>query len=58
MDTILQTLHYGHHIIDILYYGHYDCMTLIMVILFGEIKCYMHTNFVQIYHIQVFSVFY
>ena len=33
-------LHHRHHIIDInlLYYGHYDCMTLIIVILFGEIN--------------------
>ena len=38
MEIILKTLHYRHHIIDILYYGHYDCMTLIMVILFGEIN--------------------
>ena len=36
----VKTSHYKHHIIDInlLYYGHYDCMTLIIVILFGEIN--------------------
>ena len=37
MDIMLQTLHYGHHTMT-LYYGHYDCMTLIMVILLGEIN--------------------
>ena len=39
---MLQTLHYSHYIMDItsqtLYYGHYDCMTFIMVILLGEIN--------------------
>ena len=30
-DITLRTSHYRH-------YGHYDCMTLIMVILFGEIN--------------------
>ena len=37
MDIMLQTLHYGHHTMT-LYYGHCDCMTLIMVILLGEIN--------------------
>ena len=39
---MLQTLHYSHYIMDItsqtLYYGHYDCMTFIMIILLGEIN--------------------
>ena len=37
MDIMLQTLHYGHHIIDIILWT-YDCMTLIMVILLREIN--------------------
>ena len=39
---MLWTLCYRHYITDItlqtLYYGHYDCITLIMVILLGEIN--------------------
>ena len=39
---MLQTLHYSHYIMDItsqtLYYGHYDCMTFIMITLLGEIN--------------------
>ena len=56
MDIMLQTLYYRHHIKDIILwtlrlhnfnYGNS----------FGRNKCYMHTNFVQIYHIQFFSAF-
>ena len=42
MRKIKPTLCYGHYITDItsqiLYYGHYDCMTFIMVIPLGEIN--------------------
>ena len=44
-EKIKPTLCYGHYITDITlwishyrHYGHYDCMTLIMVILLGEIN--------------------
>ena len=56
MDIMLQTLHYRHHIIDImlwtLWLHDFNNGNSI-----GRNKCYMHTNFVQIYHFQVFSVF-
>ena len=53
---IMQTLHYGHHIIDIIFW------TLRLHDFkhgnpFGRNKCYMYTNFVQIYHIQFINAF-
>ena len=57
---MLWTLHYRYYIMDVtsqtLYYGHYD-YDFHNGNSFGRNKCYMHTNFVQIYHIQVFSAF-
>ena len=63
-EKVNLTLCYGHYITDItlwtshhtLYYGHYDCMTF-NGNSFGRNKCYMHTNFVQIYQFQVCSAF-
>ena len=56
MDIMLQTLHNRHHIIDIMLW------TLWLHDFnngnsFGRNKCYMHTIFVQIYHIQLFSAY-
>ena len=49
-DITLWTSHHRHYIMDIMTMTHNGNS-------FGRNKCYMHTNFVQIYHIQVFSVF-
>ena len=56
MDIMLQTLHYGHHIIDIILWtlGLHDFNYGNP---FGRNKCYMYTNFVQIYHIQFINAF-
>ena len=56
MDIMLQTLHYGHHIIDIILWtlGLHDFNYGNP---FGSNKCYMYTNFVQIYHIQFINAF-
>ena len=51
-DITLRTSHYRHIILWTLWLHNFNYGNS-----FGRNKCYMHTNFVQIYHIQVFSVF-
>ena len=51
-DITLQTSHYRHIILWTLWLHDFNYGNSLW-----RNKCYMHTNFVQIYHIQVFSAF-
>ena len=64
-EKVKPTLCYGHYMTDITLWHHIIDIILWTLWLhvfnygnsFRRNKCYMHTNFVQIYYIWVFSVF-